>query len=62
MTGTRTGDAPGEGPSSPSARRSRSRCWWALGHRDRHVCDCVCALPPDHAGHHACSVQVAERS
>jgi len=30
------------------------QCFYSLGHRNRHQCDCVCVRPLGHDGHHRC--------
>ena len=33
-------------------------CYYSLGHRNRHQCDCVCVRPAGHDGPHQCSAEV----
>jgi hypothetical protein len=42
------------------AVRERFRCWWPLGHRDRHNCGCACVLVHGHTGRHKCELQEAQ--
>ena len=32
-------------------------CYYSLGHRNRHQCDCVCVRPAGHDGPHQCSAE-----
>lgn len=38
---------------------SEERCWWPIGHRDKHNCSCACNLARGHRGYHKCEVQTA---
>lgn len=40
----------------------RGMCGYPLGHRDKHLCSCTCALGKGHKGRHRCElVAVTER-
>ncbi len=35
-------------------------CYYSLGHRNRHQCDCVCVRPAGHDGPHQCSAEAVQ--
>ena len=35
-------------------------CYYSLGHRNRHQCDCVCVRPAGHNGPHQCSAEAVQ--
>jgi hypothetical protein len=54
-------------PTVPPVWRSVSEdlaeldlCRVSVGHRNKHTCDCICALARGHKGRHQCAVDVKE--